>query len=309
MKPKASHLFTLGCLSFHDGYANQPPSPFGHCTTLSDNTRFGNVPKNKANRIPHFAAPTEGSPTKRNSNLASHREPHPNGDRLNQITETVIPSTLKPLSLSAEIVVITGAPGAGKGTICQGLINDNPAFGHISIGEEVRRVLRDPEHPITKSYGDQVARGELLPDAVVRDILKVSLVRADQSSKVILLDGYPRNLSQLAELKDLVGGKLTLVVLDVSDASAVDRITHRGMQRADDKVETARKRIELFHRETVPMIKQMKSTNTIALVQLNTAAQHPRESVATTIRKNTHAIQEQLLQLQDIQNALAKPDN
>lgn len=225
---------------------------------------------------------------------------------LNQLTTPYDGPLPKSIALDAEVVVIAGPPGAGKGTLCHGLIAKNPNFGHLSLGDEVRRILKDPEHPITKNYADDVKNGKLLPDSVVRDILKQSLIRAGQNHAVILLDGYPRTAGQLNDFRALVGDQFSLINLELDEKSAVDRIINRKEGRADDQADTALKRYHLFRQETQPMMNQIESAGHSPTIHLSTENKNSRLSAQASIAQKTEQLYGQLSDINGIKQALSR---
>ncbi len=115
------------------------------------------------------------------------------------------------------IVLMLGAPGAGKGTYCKSLVEK---FGtpQISTGDMFRSAVKQgtPLGLEAKSYMD---KGALVPDSVTIGLVKSRIQEAD-CSKGFILDGFPRTVAQaeaLGSLLDSMGLKLRVVVnLDVS---------------------------------------------------------------------------------------------
>lgn len=100
------------------------------------------------------------------------------------------------------IIVLMGAPGAGKGTQAD-LLNDRAGFRKISTGDALRKHVKLGT-PVGKQAGAIMARGELVPDDVLLNVLKEEL--GTDPKEILVLDGYPRNLSQAETLRDVVEG-------------------------------------------------------------------------------------------------------
>ena len=155
-------------------------------------------------------------------------------------------------------IVIFGAPGSGKGTQSDKLIDHYHLF-HISTGD----VLRDNNRRGTelgktaKGYIDQ---GQLVPDELIIDILAQVLdENKDKASEGVIFDGFPRTIPQAEALEQLLADRGTqidaVVGLEVPEDELIQRILLRGKMsgRADDNEETARKRLEVYHNQTSPL--------------------------------------------------------
>ena len=155
-------------------------------------------------------------------------------------------------------IVIFGAPGSGKGTQSDKLIDHYHLF-HISTGDVLRdNIRRGTELGKTaKGYIDQ---GQLVPDELIIDILAQVLdENKDKASEGVIFDGFPRTIPQAEALEQLLADRGTqidaVVGLEVPEEELIQRILLRGKMsgRADDNEETARKRLEVYHNQTSPL--------------------------------------------------------
>ena len=155
-------------------------------------------------------------------------------------------------------IVIFGAPGSGKGTQSDKLIEHYNLF-HISTGDVLRdHIRRGTELGKTaKGYIDQ---GQLVPDELIIDILAQVLdVNKDQATQGVIFDGFPRTIPQAEALEQLLADRGTqidaVVGLEVPEEELIKRILLRGQMsgRSDDNEETARKRLETYHNQTSPL--------------------------------------------------------
>ncbi|MBR2084076.1 MAG: adenylate kinase [Muribaculaceae bacterium] len=155
-------------------------------------------------------------------------------------------------------IVIFGAPGSGKGTQSDKLIDHYHLF-HISTGDVLRdNIRRGTELGKTaKGYIDQ---GQLVPDELIIDILAQVLdENKDKASEGVIFDGFPRTIPQAEALEQLLADRGTqidaVVGLEVPEDELIQRILLRGKMsgRADDNEETARKRLEVYHNQTSPL--------------------------------------------------------
>lgn len=155
-------------------------------------------------------------------------------------------------------IVIFGAPGSGKGTQSDKLIDHYKLF-HISTGDVLRdNIKRGTElGKIAKGYIDQ---GQLVPDELIIDILAQVLdENKDNAHEGVIFDGFPRTIPQAEALEQLLadrGTKIDAVVgLEVPEDELIKRILLRGQMsgRSDDNEDTARKRLETYHNQTSPL--------------------------------------------------------
>ncbi len=155
-------------------------------------------------------------------------------------------------------IVIFGAPGSGKGTQSDKLIDHYKLF-HISTGDVLRdNIGRGTDlGKIAKGYIDQ---GQLVPDELIINILAQVLdENKDKASEGVIFDGFPRTIPQAEALEQLLADRGTridaVVGLEVPEDELIKRILLRGQQsgRSDDNEDTARKRLETYHKQTSPL--------------------------------------------------------
>ncbi|MDX1716856.1 MAG: adenylate kinase [Anderseniella sp.] len=157
-------------------------------------------------------------------------------------------------------IILLGPPGAGKGTQAQ-RIEDAKGMKQLSTGDMLRAAVAAGT-PVGLKAKDIMARGELVPDEVVVGIISDRVEDADCANGFIL-DGFPRNVAQ-AEALDVMlkdkGKTLDAVVqLEVDDAILLSRIEKRaseteGGPRADDNADALKKRLDVYHAQTAPLI-------------------------------------------------------
>ena len=155
-------------------------------------------------------------------------------------------------------IVIFGAPGSGKGTQSDKLIEHYRLF-HISTGDVLRDNIRRGTElgQIAKGFIDQ---GQLVPDELIVDILADLLdENKDKVSQGVIFDGFPRTIPQAEALEQLLADRGTqidaVIGLEVPEDELIKRILLRGQMsgRADDNEETVGKRLEVYHNQTAPL--------------------------------------------------------
>ncbi|GAA4840885.1 adenylate kinase [Garicola koreensis] len=158
-------------------------------------------------------------------------------------------------------MLIVGPPGAGKGTQSK-RISEELNIVAISTGDIFRENIKG-ETDLGKEAKKYVDAGELVPDSVTNRMVEDRLTW-DDAAEGFLLDGYPRNLSQVAafdEISSRLDVKLDVVLELTADT---EELTSRLVQRAetdgrtDDNEDVIRHRLEVFQKETAPMIEEYR---------------------------------------------------
>lgn len=154
-------------------------------------------------------------------------------------------------------LVIFGAPGSGKGTQSEKLIEEYGLF-HISTGEVLRDLIaRGTE--LGKIADGYISKGNLIPDELMIDILAHVLDSNKETAKGVIFDGFPRTINQAKALKTMLaqrGSKVHAVIgLEVDENELIDRLIKRGKEsgRSDDNLETIKQRLEVYHSQTSPL--------------------------------------------------------
>jgi len=181
-------------------------------------------------------------------------------------------------------IVLLGPPGAGKGTQAAKLV-EKYDIPHISTGDIFRKHLKEQTKLGLKAK-EYMDKGLLVPDELVVDIVKERLME-DDCTKGFLLDGFPRTVEQAdaleEELKKLNQKLDGVINIEVRDEIIIDRLTGRLVckkcgatfhekfnkpkqegicdicggelyTRDDDKVETVKNRLDVYKKQTQPLI-------------------------------------------------------
>jgi adenylate kinase len=153
-----------------------------------------------------------------------------------------------------EIVALLGPPGSGKGTQAERL-RDGLGFATLATGDLLREAGTAGTE-LGRRASEYMARGELVPDELIVALIRDAIAARDH--KPLLLDGFPRSVTQadaLAQVLGARGRRLTAAILiDVPEELVVERISRRHQGRDDDRPETVRERLRVYHRQTEPLI-------------------------------------------------------
>lgn len=176
-------------------------------------------------------------------------------------------------------IILLGAPGAGKGTQAEKII-EKLGIPSISTGNILREHLKNGTELGEKARG-YMESGNLVPDDLIIDMLKARLSKHDCENGYIL-DGYPRTVAQAEALKDMGAAIDKVVSIETEDEAIIGRMSGRRsckncgasyhtlfnkpqkegicdkcgaplFQRDDDKEETVRARLVVFHEQTEPV--------------------------------------------------------
>ncbi len=184
----------------------------------------------------------------------------------------------------ARFIILLGAPGAGKGTQAQ-IINEKLGLPHISSGDIFRENLKN-QTELGKLADSYIKAGQLVPDEITIKMIKERLSQPDCINGAIL-DGFPRTPQQADALEQMLtefnARVESVIYISVADEVLIERLSGRWIcraqghvyhilynppkvpgicdidgselyQRDDDKVETVRQRIKVYHQQTQPLI-------------------------------------------------------
>ena len=207
-------------------------------------------------------------------------------------------------------LLIIGAPGAGKGTMSERIMDDYHLI-HVSTGDMLRAAVKN-ETAVGLKAQEYMNRGELVPDEIIHDII-VERFSQDDMEAGLLFDGYPRTYAQAVDLDEILkqlGKKLDCVInLNIEDQELIERITGRRLcpacgeiyniytkpskvegvcdrcgesliQRKDDNLESLQVRLSEYHKNTQPVIEYYQELGIVKDVD----ASKDKEDVYSDIR-------------------------
>ena len=154
------------------------------------------------------------------------------------------------------VIFVLGGPGSGKGTQCTKL-KDNHKFIHISTGDLLREE-QEKKGPEAEYIKATLAEGKLVKSDILVTLIKNKF---DQHKNTkFLLDGFPRSQENIESWNNIIGKSIdapAVLYFDCSDETMTKRIMGRAQTsgRIDDNEEAIKKRLVVFHEQTVPVIK------------------------------------------------------
>lgn len=210
------------------------------------------------------------------------------------------------------ILILLGPPGSGKGTQAKQL-SKSLHYNHLSTGDLLRNESKK-ETTLGKEIKAYIDHGELVPDETIVNILLQSLCK-NNNLQGIILDGFPRTLTQAELLDKKCGIKKTIVFhLDVDDDIIIKRIIQRRIctqcgqlyhlqfhppknpgqcdicngkleQRFDDKEAIIKKRLDIYHKEMPLILKFYQNKGILIHIKGDESQKKITESIKLKIAK------------------------
>ncbi len=152
-------------------------------------------------------------------------------------------------------IIIFGPPGAGKGTQAK-KVAEHLGIVHLSTGKMFRDAINEGTElgKLVKSIIDE---GHLVPDQTVVDMVEETIANEDYS-KGYILDGFPRTVEQAVAFDNLLerrGESVDVFIsLHAPDHELIQRLLSRGEGRSDDTEEKIKTRLEVYKKETAPVM-------------------------------------------------------
>ena len=214
----------------------------------------------------------------------------------------------------SNIIVLMGAPGAGKGTQAR-LLQERLHLPQISTGD-IFRSLKSAHTPLAHEVREIMERGQLVPDELTIKLVKERTAQDDAAGGYIL-DGFPRTPAQAASLEKLAAEQRKQIVpiqIEVPYDLLEKRMTGRRncpvcneiyniyfkpprvdnvcdfhpdaqlVHRADDNVETVRKRLATYEEQTRPLLDYYAAKNLLRTVDGNRDMESIYRDIATVVQ-------------------------
>jgi len=211
-------------------------------------------------------------------------------------------------------ILLIGSPGSGKGTQARLLIDDFD-FAYFSAGDILRHLSKEDTH-LGQQIGGLIGKGELVSDLLMKRIL-IDFLKKNKGNK-ILLDGYPRNLSQAKTVEQCLisrGGLNLVFYLRISDREAIRRLSSRVVcyqcgrvynlitnppqkkgvcdqcggklkVRADEKLGAIKKRLSIYKKRTQPIIDYFIQKGNLVFID----GERPIKAIYKEIKKSVNSL-------------------
>ena len=206
-------------------------------------------------------------------------------------------------------IILMGPPGAGKGTQAKILVEEY-GLKHISTGDILREAVKKGT-PLGMKAKEYMDRGELVPDDIM-----VGLIREVLPKDNFILDGFPRTLPQAEALERMLkeeGIKIDAVIFfDVNDDVIVERLSGRRscpscgavyhikynpprndeicdrcgtklIQRDDDREEVVRRRLEVYRKQTEPLINYYREKGILRIVDGTKSVEEVKREISSVL--------------------------
>ena len=188
-------------------------------------------------------------------------------------------------------IILFGAPGAGKGTQANFLINEFDLV-QISTGDMLRDAVKRKTE-LGKQVETIMARGDLVPDEIIFSLIGARL-NNKEIKKGFIFDGFPRNLKQAQKLDEIINDtniNLDFVFhIDVNEEILTSRIENRAKQekvtRKDDTTTVLIERLKVFNKETKPVLNHYSNQKILHVIDGMGTIEEVSNNISMVIKKD-----------------------
>ncbi|OZJ02794.1 hypothetical protein BZG36_04429 [Bifiguratus adelaidae] len=161
------------------------------------------------------------------------------------------------------------------GTNCEAISRQHNLL-HISVGDLLRNES-SREGPLADEINSLMKEGKMIPMSVTKQLL-TKAISDDTTHQGYLIDGFPRNMDQALQFERSLGKCACCLVYECPEDELVQRLLNRGKSsgRADDNIDTIKKRIRVYEQETLPVIEYFQKQGRARVINSNA----PKETVA-----------------------------
>ncbi|XP_058449609.1 UMP-CMP kinase [Malaya genurostris] len=197
-------------------------------------------------------------------------------------------SKMSPDSSKPKVVFVLGAPGAGKGTQCEKIVQ-HFGYTHLSAGD----LLREERNREGSEYGqlieDNIKNGRIVPVEITCALLENAMNKTRESTgnDKFLIDGFPRNEDNLQGWNNKMSEKVLLqfvLFFECSEDQCIQRCLKRGESsgRSDDNLESLKKRFNTYLNDTMPIVDHYKKQDLVRTIDAIAGPDEVFEKVKVT---------------------------
>uniref|UniRef100_A0A8D8GL54 UMP-CMP kinase n=1 Tax=Culex pipiens TaxID=7175 RepID=A0A8D8GL54_CULPI len=171
-----------------------------------------------------------------------------------------------------KIVFVLGAPGAGKGTQCEKIV-EHFGFTHLSAGDLLREERKREGSEFGALIEDNIKNGRIVPVEITCSLLEnaINATKASTGNDKFLIDGFPRNEDNLQGWNRQMGDKVRLLFVlffECTEEQCIARCLKRGESsgRSDDNPESLKKRFSTYINDTMPIVDHYRAQDLVKTI-------------------------------------------
>jgi UMP-CMP kinase len=173
------------------------------------------------------------------------------------------------MAAKPNVVFVLGAPGAGKGTQCQKIV-EKFGYVHLSAGDLLRAERNTPGSQYGELIENHIRNGTIVPVEITCSLIDEAMKKSGTNK--FLVDGFPRNKNNLDGWNQEMSEKANvqfILFIDCSEDTCIERCLKRGAAgsgRSDDNIESLKKRFNTFHHDTLPIVNHFEEKGMVLKV-------------------------------------------
>ncbi|XP_075213940.1 adenylate kinase isoenzyme 5 [Lycorma delicatula] len=185
------------------------------------------------------------------------------------------------------VIWVIGGPGSNKSKLCQRVVKELDGWEHVSLGRLLRSIAEGQEpntlsEEVVLQLRQSIAAGEMAPKEVVMQVVDSQIV-SNMHAVGIILDGFPREMSQVQTFEEKYEQEPVIILLDCSKLQL-------GRGRLDDSIAAFRRRLELFREQTLPMLKTLDDQNRLIIIDGDTDSVQVQDEFAQKLLQQADKI-------------------
>ncbi|KAI3406355.1 URA6 [Candida oxycetoniae] len=179
------------------------------------------------------------------------------------------------------VIFVLGGPGSGKGTQCDILVKEK-GFVHLSAGDLLRAEQKRPGSKYGNLIAQCIKEGKIVPQEVTIELLRNAIKENYNRGEVrFLVDGFPRKMDQALTFENNIAESAFTLFFECPEQVMMKRILERAKTsgRADDNVESIKKRFQTFIDTSMPVVEYFEKQNKVVKLSCD----HPVDVVASQV--------------------------